>query len=443
MIKKIRLENFLAHGSTEFELDKGMTVLTGPNNSGKSSIVEALRCISTNPTPKYFIRHGAKKAKVELELEDGVRVVWIREKGHARYEVYANGQEEPEVYAKFGRKPPEDVLNLIRLNLVPLENGNSLDVHIGNQRNPVFLLDQSPGVAAQFFASSSEAAHLLAMQTELKNKVKDAKRDRKNAESRMQEICSELDELGPLPDVELELEKARELKYLLDATKLSIPKMENLLNKLCRLAQEGRKLTKRCAVLGKVLPAQDLFSSSSLAKTVSNLEMLAARVARANVRAGVLKELEPTPQLFDSHKLSSTIENYSRIAHGIKSLNARKQRLDSLITPPDIFDVAKISTTIRRIVDVKIFRDRVARRGCVLAEVLDPPQLFELTRLQDSLNRVSALRQAAKSESIKLQQIEKNRSDLAKIIRARLEEEGQCPLCGADLDAERFMEESS
>ncbi len=149
MIKKIILKDFLAHADTTIELGEGMTVLTGPNNSGKSSIVEALRCIATNPPPKYFIRHGAKKARVELEMDDGVRVAWIRKKATAWYEVTKPGAEEPEVYAKFGRKTPEDVLNLLRLNQVPLEGGNSLDVHIGNQRNPIFLLDQPASVAAQ------------------------------------------------------------------------------------------------------------------------------------------------------------------------------------------------------------------------------------------------------------------------------------------------------
>ena len=82
MIKRIILKNFLAHADTVIELGAGMTVLTGPNNSGKSSVVEALRCIATNPLPKHFIRHGAKVARVELEMDDGVRVAWIRKESN-------------------------------------------------------------------------------------------------------------------------------------------------------------------------------------------------------------------------------------------------------------------------------------------------------------------------------------------------------------------------
>ena len=57
MIQRIILDDFLAHKHTELALGPGVTVLTGPNNSGKSAMVEALRCVATNPPPRHFIRH--------------------------------------------------------------------------------------------------------------------------------------------------------------------------------------------------------------------------------------------------------------------------------------------------------------------------------------------------------------------------------------------------
>ncbi|MEF2143934.1 MAG: AAA family ATPase, partial [Desulfovibrionaceae bacterium] len=47
MIQRIILDDFQAHKHTELALGPGVTVLTGPNNSGKSAIVEALRCLAT------------------------------------------------------------------------------------------------------------------------------------------------------------------------------------------------------------------------------------------------------------------------------------------------------------------------------------------------------------------------------------------------------------
>ena len=87
MITKIILENFMAHERTELELGPGVNALTGPNNSGKSAIVEALRCVATNPVPKHYIRHGAKEARVTLEFEDKTQVVWVRKKRSSGYEI--------------------------------------------------------------------------------------------------------------------------------------------------------------------------------------------------------------------------------------------------------------------------------------------------------------------------------------------------------------------
>lgn len=166
----------MAHERTEMELGLGVTALTGPNNTGKSAIVEALRCVATNPVPKHYIRHGAKEARVTIELDDGTQVVWVRKKRSSGYELWRPGAEEPEEYWKFGRKPPQDILDALKLDLVELETGNEIDVHVGNQREPVFLLNQPPSNAAAFFAASTESAHLLAMQNLLKRQTQDAKR---------------------------------------------------------------------------------------------------------------------------------------------------------------------------------------------------------------------------------------------------------------------------
>ncbi|MEJ5349733.1 MAG: hypothetical protein WHS46_13720 [Desulfosoma sp.] len=48
------------------ELHSGVTVLTGPNNTGKSAVVKALRCVSENPPSAQLSRHGATKAVVGL-----------------------------------------------------------------------------------------------------------------------------------------------------------------------------------------------------------------------------------------------------------------------------------------------------------------------------------------------------------------------------------------
>jgi DNA repair ATPase RecN len=69
MIKRVIIKDYMAHKETELELDPGVTVITGPNNSGKSAVVEVLRSVGQKPSPHHAIRHGASQAVVRVELE--------------------------------------------------------------------------------------------------------------------------------------------------------------------------------------------------------------------------------------------------------------------------------------------------------------------------------------------------------------------------------------
>ena len=71
-IMSAKLDNFLSFYSGEVIFDKGLTVLAGPNGSGKTSIFHALKFAlgSNQRENRYskwsdFIRHGASAAQVE------------------------------------------------------------------------------------------------------------------------------------------------------------------------------------------------------------------------------------------------------------------------------------------------------------------------------------------------------------------------------------------
>lgn len=442
MIKKIILKNFLAHAETEIELGPGMTVLTGPNNSGKSSVVEALRCIATNPLPKHFIRHGAKKARVELEMDDGVRVAWIRKKATAWYEVLRPGEEEWEVYAKFGRNTPEDILNILRLNQVPLEGGKSLDIHIGNQRNPIFLLDQPSSVAAQFFASSSEASHLLAMQTELKNRVRAAKREKKFQQQKMDEIRTELDELQTLPDVTLELETTRELKGRVDILEKEIPAVEGFLQRKTELEEYKTSLSAQMKELFPLQEVPELFPSGPLERLVSGMDNLRCQGTNLEARTQSLEGLQTPPELFPIGVLETVMARQTQLNLVEKRQTARRKVLEPLASPPELEDLSALSTTISNLTCNEAFRETILRRVTVLNPLTEPPKLQDFYPLMQVMNNVSALRKTQSDARNRLAELEQSEAELKQRIETRLAEIGNCPLCGGDLDSLKLIGES-
>lgn len=441
MIKKIILKNFLAHAYSEIELGPGMTVLTGPNNSGKSSVVEALRCIATNPLPKNFVRHGAKVARVELEMDDGTKVAWIRKKATAWYEITKPGAQEHETYAKFGRKPPEDVMAILRLNQVPLEGDKFLDVHIGDQRKPIFLLDQPASVAAQFFASSSEASHLLAMQTELKSRVRNATRDKKFQQEKLDYITAELNELQDLPNVNLELETAHELKEQSEKLLSEIPRIEDLLNRKIRLQGEKGKLISKEKSLCGLAKGPDLFPVRGLEQTNLQLENFRRQSLNLKVRAENLGKLTEPPQLFPVKNLDLNIIRFKQLSSA-GNIQRRKQKVLSLLpSPPAVENLSDLSAIISNIFRNKIFAENISRRALALEPLASVPELFDNSNLIQTIDSINSLKKSQAQSRSALEKLEESRVMLEVKIKKRLAEIGSCPLCGNELTADKLIGE--
>ncbi|MBT5713981.1 AAA family ATPase, partial [Candidatus Poribacteria bacterium] len=169
MIRRIILRDFMSHSETVIEPADGLTVLVGPNNSGKSAIVEALRTLCTNENSTHVKRHGARECSVTVETDDGHVIQWTR-RNSPSYLVDA------QLFDRLGRGrggvPPE-LHQALRLPWVE-GDGAVFDVHLGEQKDPIFLLGQSGSQAARFFASSSDATKLVEMQRRHREKVRAA-----------------------------------------------------------------------------------------------------------------------------------------------------------------------------------------------------------------------------------------------------------------------------
>ncbi len=81
-ISSVKLRNFLSFYDGKVEFDPGLTVVFGPNGSGKTSIFHAIKFAlgSNQRENRYskwsdFVRHGASSAEVELVVDVGQRKI--------------------------------------------------------------------------------------------------------------------------------------------------------------------------------------------------------------------------------------------------------------------------------------------------------------------------------------------------------------------------------
>ncbi len=190
MITRITVDNFMSHVHTVIEPCESLTVLVGPNNCGKSAIVAAIQALCRSERGAHMLRHGEKESLVSLETDEGHTVEWRRKKsGAVTYVV--DGKEVHRVV-------PEDLHDHLRLPLVAMKDGaDEFDVHFGEQKQPIFLLNESGRHAATFFASSSDAEFIVRMQALHKQRTAEAKAIEKQLSAEILDLERRIEELAP------------------------------------------------------------------------------------------------------------------------------------------------------------------------------------------------------------------------------------------------------
>jgi ATPase involved in DNA repair len=441
MIQTIILEDFMAHERTELELGPGVTALTGANNTGKSAIVEALRCVTTNPSMSHCIRHGAKEARVTVIMDDGAKVVWIRKKRSAGYEITLPGRDEPEEpFWKLQGKVPDEVRALLRLDQVELETGRSVDVHVGNQREPVFLLNRPDSDAAAFFAASTESAHLLAMQNVLKRRTTDAKRRERELEDRLAGIEARLDGLAELPAIGLRMERAQELESTARRLQAETPRLEEHLATVSRLARIRDARRQSATILKSVEPVPNLNHVDGLAAVVRGLDSLSQRMNAARDAGAALAGLGAPPATEDTRRLAVLCDDLRKVSVALRKTEERNGAMTGLDAPPDRENTSHLSELIDELIALRCRVDRLSRWEEVLRTVAEPPALAQDTRLESLVADIRGLAARRAAGEAALAALESELRTVRDTLAARLEELGACPTCGAKVDAQSFLE---
>lgn len=140
----IKIKNFQAITDALLEVS-GFTTLVGRSNVGKSSIIRAIQSSITNKPPTGYVRRGTNSAFVSISDNNGFSFEW--EKGKSISEYTINKTK----YKKTGRDVPEEISNN---GFKQLEvNGQNLDVQIGAQWSPLFILSKSGFLLADLVSS--------------------------------------------------------------------------------------------------------------------------------------------------------------------------------------------------------------------------------------------------------------------------------------------------
>lgn len=153
MAVKVRVRNFQSIKDATLVID-GLTAITGPNNTGKSAFLRAIRGAFQNAKGHRFVRHGASHCQVDIEFADGRTLTWKK------------GPKVKPTYIIDGGKPihpgagvPEEVRDM---GVAPIgAGGRDIWPQFAEQlTGQVFLLDEPGSVLAEAVANVDRVGRL-------------------------------------------------------------------------------------------------------------------------------------------------------------------------------------------------------------------------------------------------------------------------------------------
>ena len=433
MLKKITLINFMSHQNTVIEPAEGLTVIAGENNCGKSAIVTAIQCVCFHATGNYMVRHGEKECRVIVETDDGHVVEWKRTNRKVSYVV--NG----EAIDRTQGKVPDKVKQALRMSKVKAEN-EEFDVHFADQKKPVFLLDGTAGQRAAFFASSSDAAKLIEMQSLHKNKLGDAQRQVKEKQRRENTLLGRIEKLKPLESIESEIAIAdRESAEIRKSDQL-IQKLDDIVSEI-RLAQhQSSHYSELTRCLNGVGEKPDFAEATPLQEMLQQLRLATIEKNYNGHSLGALQGLPDLPKQSDSGNLEQLMDE-------LKEIQRRLQENGGAVQVLELPAVPDVETEKSRI-------DKANQWSSAIAELNSEIRLLEQTL--DQIPKLESVEPDPRSESLAKQIVAQSHAqaefdelgkELKRVVELSesahdelhraLEESGTCPTCGQELNLSR------
>ena len=167
---KVRVRNFQSIKDSKITVE-GLTVITGANNSGKTSLMRAIRGVFENSPFGSLLRKGEDKITVDLEFDDGRTVTWEKGPKHNAYTI--DGYKLSGV----GRGAPEELKELGVHSMVAANN--LIWPQVANQFDgTIFLLNRPGSVLAEALSDVEKVGKLTSA-------LRLAEKDRRNVNSEL------------------------------------------------------------------------------------------------------------------------------------------------------------------------------------------------------------------------------------------------------------------
>lgn len=400
---KVSINNFQSVEAAELEV-KGLTVLVGKSNLGKSAIIRAISGALNNRQGDAFVTEGADHTEVTLQVParntgassstdeaPGLSLTWRKGGGYNDYEI-----DGVDLKSVSRGAPPQ----IKEAGFGDLETSReSLSVQVADQFNPLFLLNDSGSVAAE---AISDVGRLAELQEALRRCDSDRRSKKAELKIRKQDLSDAQAELSKYDTFDDDMTHVEEVK--------------NRFLRIRALEQELQTLERLDA------------ASSRHAQVIESL---------SSVESVEIVDLDPVMALTQELRDLANLQQQSqRHLETVKSLRGVEDCILPDALAPSLVDemqsLARLWDSAKRHVDL-------LKKGKSLAdlEVVETQHLYELEQEIQNLDGIltgarthARAGKQAKQESAEieaqLQKLEKEYHDTLHLV-------GVCPVCDQEV----------
>lgn len=419
MITRIELTNFMSHTSTVIEPSPGLTVFVGPNNCGKSAVFSALQCTLRHGSGGHMKRHGAAFCTVAITLSDGTYLGFRRNAANSVLSLNdeAGIRYNPEACARIAaaaKMPAADV---------------PVDVHFGEQKEPLFLVNESESVVAKFFASSSDAGKLLEMKRRLAARQQEDQKALARTKAQMAAREAKLAALAPVPEIEGSLQAARSLRDALAEEQAAILQLMQRLDQLAAAEREVAFISAQHAAMTSLQPPPVLHDDVAAERVIHRFAQVAATRDAQFAQLTVLKTAVEPPALDDEAPLAQCVQDLGVAAAVQCKTLAEHALLVQLLPLPTLHDTVPLDHVATKLQSVTHATDRAAAELAILMLLQQPPDETDgqsLVRVGKDLKAAAAsVLDAERSHS----ETESQLAAATEALDAAKQRLGTCPMC--------------
>ena len=304
-LERLILRNHESWIDGVFDFHKGVNILVGLSDAGKSSVLRAIRLVVDNEPNKnkesgepVFKSDSAalnEDASVMLTFADSVSIARIKGKVTNQYDLtIAEGKTQE--FKAFASVIPDEINNAIRLN----------EVNIQKQKELPFLLSQNSADRGRFFNQVAGLDNIDKSQKYANSKVLEAGREASTCGKEVERVGAELKKLDFIPALEKKVVELEALGGAQAVLEQRISIIKNTLNAHAKIEEQIEELPDASVLL----PLENLIEfTNGLINTYEEREIRLKTLEGLCNKWNVLKDDIREAEDIDTEGLSKTIKS--------------------------------------------------------------------------------------------------------------------------------------